>query len=247
MDQSIQQSKGNSSTISTSSTTRKIRSSKVVTKSMVTTSKVTKVSAKNLEGKLTTHESKNLLSETTWASNFQEGNFSTSQHKSMSVAKSSTEMKEHSGLKIDVDQRALHLMQGARPKTSSSLLHSKGLESHLDPSFSIHKEIKIPPIGTKNTFNFDNVWDEGFSMFPEYFQDFHSGVSSMQSVQRPIEMPLKETKLLTAKQYSWEKIDNTEDEESEAEKIANSWLKIFGENEPFQGKKDLDRKAIKNS
>lgn len=237
-----------------SSSTKKVTSSKVVTKT------VTKTSGKNVQ-QFKTSESSKLFSEEAWSSALHEGAFgSTIQQQKTLKFESSSEKQEHTGFqKGDIhfdEQRALHLKQGARPKTtSSSLMRSPGISSKLESSFELHPDIHIPsslrhPSPTAFKIK-EPVWQEGFSLFPEYFPDVFSAQGMREgfqrSVKRDVPVPVKETKLLTcsSKQYSWEKLDG--EEESEAQKIANSWLQIFGENEPRKPNKEIDRKAIKNS
>lgn len=244
-----------------SSSTKKVTSSKVVTK----TTSITKTSGINVQ-QFKTSESSKLFSEESWSSAIHEGTFgSTLQHQKTLNFESSSEKQEHTDFhKGDIrfdEQRALHLKQGARPKTtSSSLMRSPGISTKLESSFELHPDIHLPtslhhPSPTAFKIK-EPVWQEGFSLFPEYFPDVYSAQSMRERFQRsvndvpvPVPVPVKEAKLLTcsSKQYSWEKLDG--DEESEAQKIANSWLQIFGESEPRKANsnKDIDRKAIKNS
>ncbi|XP_031552651.1 uncharacterized protein LOC116289861 [Actinia tenebrosa] len=239
-----------------SSSTKNVTSSKVVTK----TTSITKTSGKKVQ-QFKTSESSKLFSDESWSSAIHEGTFgSTLQQQKTLKFESSSEKQELTDFKkSDIhfdDQRALHLKQGARPKTtSSSLMRSPGINTKLESSFELHPDIHIPtslrhPSPTAFKIK-EPVWQEGFSLFPEYFPDVCSAQSMRERFQRSVNdavpVPVKETKLLSCstKQYSWEKLDG--DEESEAQKIANSWLQIFGENEPRKANKDIDRKAIKNS
>jgi hypothetical protein len=244
---------------STISSSKKITSSKVVTKTVVSSSSITKTSGKNVQ-QFKTSESSKIFSEKSWSSSIHDGSFGSSlqQQKTVKFESSSSEKKEQSAfsrsdLNFD-EQRALHLKQGARPKTTAStLMHSSAINSKLDPSFELHPDIHIPSSirhPSPTAFKIKEVWEEGFSLFPEYFPDVYSAQNMRERFQHSVNnvnVPVKESKLLSCstKQYSWEKLDG--DEESEAQKIANSWLQIFGESEPRKGNAEIDRKAIKNS
>lgn len=234
---------------SSSTTTKKVTSSKTVTKTVV--------SGSSRNTNLQQFKTQNIFSEKSWTSSLHDGKFgstlqeeNTVQYETTSSETKHQDFKGGCGLNFDA-QHALHLKQGARPKTNStSLIRSSAINSKLDSGFDLHSDLHIPssihhPSAT--ALNMKEVWEEGFTLFPEYFPDVFSGQSLRERFQHSVttNIPVKETKLLSSstKQYSWEKLDG--DEEGEAQKIANSWLQIFGESEPKR--KEAEQKAIKNT
>ncbi|XP_020892936.1 uncharacterized protein LOC110232161 [Exaiptasia diaphana] len=233
---------------SSSTTTKKITSSRTVTKTVVSGSSRNT----NLQ-QFKTSATQNIFSEKSWTSSLHDGKFGSTlqEEKTVQFETNSSETKRQDfkgGLNFDA-QHALHLKQGARPKTtSSSLIRSSAINSKLDSGFDLHSDLHIPSsIHHPSSLNMKEVWEEGLTLFPEYFPDVFSGQSLRERFQHSVStnIPVKETKLLSSstKQYSWEKLDG--DEEGEAQKIANSWLQIFGESEPKR--KEGEQKAIKNS
>lgn len=231
---------------SSSTSTKKITSSKTVTKTVVSSTS----QGKNIQ-QFKTSATKNIFSEKSWASALHDGKFASTLQEEENVQYETSSSKTKQDFKGSLDdQRALHLKQGARPKTTaSSLIRASAINSKIDSGFDFHSDLHIPSSlhshPSPASLRMKEVWQEGFSLFPEYFPDAFAGQSLRESFSHTVnpEIPVKETKLLSSstKQYSWEKLDG--DEEGEAQKIANSWLQIFGENEP----KETKQNAIKNS
>jgi len=230
---------------SSSTSTKKITSTKTVTKTVVSST----AKGKNVHQ----FKTQNIFSEKSWKSALHDGNFGSTvqEEKTVECESNSSEIKQDfkaGSLNFD-EQRALHLKQGARPKTSASnLIKSQAIKSTFDSGFDFHSDLHIPSNlhhPTPASIRMKEMWEEGFTLFPEYFPDVFAGQSLKERFSQTAhsEIPVKEAKLLSSstKQYSWEKLDG--EEEGEAQKIANSWLQIFGE-EPVR--KD-ETKAIKNS
>lgn len=230
---------------SSSTSTKKITSTKTVTKTVVSST----AKGKNVQQ----FKTQNIFSEKSWKSALHDGKFGSTvqEEKTVECESNTSETNQDfkaGSLHLD-EQRALHLKQGARPKTSASnLMKSQAIKSKLDSGFDFHSEFHIPSNlhhhATPASIRMKEMWKEGFTLFPEYFPDVYAGQSLKERFPNTTnsEIPVKETKLLSSstKQYSWEKLDG---EEGEAQKIANSWLQIFGE-EPVRKE---DAKAIKNS